>query len=381
MTAAKWNHRPLPNIQPFSYMRLAKELENFGGWFLAGSTMNQPTEEEAGVTHEDFTLHALCDSYGDPRAIDALVTRFGVRPEQVAMTCGSSEANALACMALLKPGDQVLAETPGYQALQYLPQLYGAEWVPFPRREENGFLPDPDELRRMLTDRTQLVMLTNLHNPTMAHMRPELVRDLAAICAERGVWLLVDEVYLDHLKPGDGDQTALHLGPNVIVTSSLTKVYGVGILRTGWMFAPEDLITRVLELIDLTTVVLPGIAMNLGARMLKNMDRLRPRARYFHDRGLPIISAWVDSRDDVELLPAPGGITSSIRVSWLKDSGHLADWLAAERRVMVAPGSAFQMPQWLRVNIASEPEWLKQALAALGDGLDAYRKQFPELVK
>jgi aspartate/methionine/tyrosine aminotransferase len=239
-----------------------------------------------------------------------------------------------------------------------------------PRREENHFLPDPAEFRSLLTGKTRLVVLTNLHNPTMALMPPPLVRELIGMAAEVGAWVLVDEIYLDHVNPGTTDDTCFHYGRNVIVTSSLTKVYGVGVLRCGWVLAPTELASRLLEIIDLTTVIQPGIAQNLGARMLMNAARLRPRARMRHERGMPILRAWARARGDVEVFNAPGGITAAVKVHGLTDSEALCEFLVRRHSVLVAPGSAFQMPGWLRINIAGEPEWLSKALAALGQGLD-----------
>lgn len=286
------------------------------------------------------------------------------------MSNGASEGNALVYQALLKPGDEVLAETPGYEVFHLLPQLHGATTKLLPRREENGFLPDPREFQSLLSPKTRLVVLTNLHNPTMALMPPSLLKELIGMAAAVGAWVLVDEIYLDHLKPGTTDDTCFHYGSNVVVTSSLTKVYGVGVLRCGWVLAPRDLASRLLEIIDLTTVIQPGIAQNMGARLLRNAASLRPRARIRHERGMPVLRRWVESRDDVMLFPSPGGITAAIKIRGLRDSAALCEFLAAKHKVLVAPGSGFQMPEWLRINIAGEPDWLATALEALGHGLD-----------
>lgn len=365
--------RELPPLRPFHFMELAKRLENAPGWFLAGSTMAAPSADEVGWTDQDFGLTSLPGSYGDVRSIDAIVSRFGVSPENVVMTGGASEGNALVYQALLQPGDEVLAETPGYQSFHLLPQLHGATVRLLPRREENGFNPDPDEVRRLLKPETRLLVLTNLHNPTMALMPPEVLREVLMAARERGVWVLVDEIYLDHLKPGAADPTCFHYSDNVIVTSSMTKVYGVGVLRCGWVLAPKNIADRLLEIIDLTTVIQPGIAQNLGARLLMNADRLRPRARIRHERGMAILKAWAAGRGDITVFDAPGGITAAVKVNGLRDSGELCDFLVRHHSVLVAPGTAFQMPEWLRINIAGEPDWLRQALAALGRGLDDWR--------
>ncbi|MCA8940519.1 MAG: pyridoxal phosphate-dependent aminotransferase, partial [Planctomycetes bacterium] len=258
--------RPLRDVDAFHYMHLAKMLEGSTGTFLSGSTMVQPSREELDLREADFDFHALADAYGDPRAINILSDRFGVPASEITMTAGSSEANALLYQALLEPGDEVIAECPGYEVFWLLPKLYHASVKLLPRRESRDFVPDIEELKALLGPKTRLLVLTDLHNPTNAKIPADALKAIIKLCAENGTWVLVDEVYLDHLEAGTHDRTSYHYGENVIVTSSLTKVYGLGVLRCGWCFAPEELSARLLELIDLTTVCMPAISMNLGVR-------------------------------------------------------------------------------------------------------------------
>ncbi|MCK6440217.1 MAG: pyridoxal phosphate-dependent aminotransferase, partial [Planctomycetes bacterium] len=211
-----------------------------------------------------------------------------------------------------------------------------------------------------------------LHNPTLASIPPALLRELIAISAANNTYVLVDEVYLDHLKPGAHDPTCLHYGENVIATSSLTKVYGLGTLRFGWCLAPSNVIERILELQDLVDPELPAICQNLGVRALVNMERLRKRTRAAHERGLPVIKQWAASRKDITLFEAQGGVTAAIKIRGVADSWKLAEHLAYKHRVTVAPGAAFGMDSWLRVNIGKEPEELRRALDTLGKGIDAF---------
>jgi aspartate/methionine/tyrosine aminotransferase len=370
--------RELPPLRPFAFMQFAKRTECAPGYFLAGSTMVRPTREEAGWTDADFDLTSVCDTYGDPRILDHLRGRYGVPTDEIALTCGSSQANALIYQMLLQPGDEVLAESPGYEVFHLLAQLSGAKTVFLPRREANGFLPDPAEFKKLLTPRTRLAVLTDMHNPTGAKMSAGLLKELIAAAAANGTWVLVDEIYLDHLLPGTHDETCYHYGDNVLITSSLTKVYGLGILRSGWCFAPRQITERIIDLIDLQNVEVPPISYNLIARVMMNQKRLRPRARMRHDRGLPVVREWARKRGDVTIFEPAGGITVAAKIAWLADrpgadSFALVEHLAKHARVQVSPGGAFQMPDWLRINIANDVAWLNEALAALGRGIDSFK--------
>lgn len=361
------------DIEPFRYMRYAKETEYHDGWFLAGSGMDIPSPEQCGFEPGDYSLTSLCHNYGEPRVYEALRTRYGVHPRNTFLALGSTDAYVLICAALLEHGDHVLAELPGYEAFRRIPQLYGAQWTAWPRRESNAFLPEPAEFKKLLTPRTKLAFLTNLHNPTMVRSPLELIRELAAIARENDTYLVVSEVYLDHLAPGTHEPTSFGAGENVIAVKSLTKVYGLGTLRFGWAFAPAEIVEKVVDISDIVAPELPAIQQNLGTRALINLDRIRPLARARYTRGLPVLREWVAKQEGVTLLDLPGGISAAIKVEGLGDSWACAKFLREKHKVLVAPGDAFVMPGWLRIGIKAEPAYLKSGLEALGKGLHEWR--------
>lgn len=361
------------DFEPFSYMRYAKRLEYADGIFLAGSGMPLPRQELLGFKPEDFDLNGLCHNYGDPRVIDSLADRYGCSGENIMPAAGSSEANFFAFACLLSRRDKVIIETPGYPQFFSLASLAGAEAVRLPRRFENGFLPDPAELDKLIDDRTRLVVLTNLHNPSMAHMPVGHLRQIVEVTEKHGVHLLVDEVYLDHLVPGAGDVTVWGLGEHVIVTNSLTKVYGLSGLRCGWAVAPAKLVARMCDLADVVDPELAPITQNLSLRAFQSLARLRPTARRIHEAHWPIMQEWLVSRLDVEYFAPPGGITVWLRVQGVEETGNLATVLRNDYGVLVVPGEYFQSPGWLRVSYRIEPTSLREGLQRIGRGIDDFK--------
>ena len=210
----------LRNLEPFRYMRYAKEAEYAGGLYIAGSGMDMPSNETIGLEPSDFKLTSLCHNYGEPRAYDVLRSRYKIHPRNIFLSAGSSDAYVLICAAILEPGDHVLVEVPGYEDFRRVPQLFSANWSPLPRREENGFIPDVAEFKKLLTPRTKLVFLADLHNPTMVKIPPQVLRDLIKAARDNGTWVLVSEVYLDHLAVGTHDETCFGYGDNVIAVKS-----------------------------------------------------------------------------------------------------------------------------------------------------------------
>jgi aspartate/methionine/tyrosine aminotransferase len=360
------------DFDPFQYMRYAKRLEYADGIFMAGSGMSPPRAEQVGFKDTDFSLTSLCSNYGDPRNVARLAEKYRCGGEQIVLTAGSSEANFLVFASQVAPGDKVIIETPGYPQFFSLASLVQAEVVPLVRRHDRGYQPDIAELKKLLKDDVRMVVLSNLHNPSMAITPRETMQEIVNAAGEAGALVLVDEVYIDHLRPGD-DYSAFNLGDNVIATSSLTKVYGLGGLRFGWAAAPEKVVSRMLDLIDIVDPELPTITQNLGVRALENMPRLRQAARRLHDQNWPIIKEWANSRDDIEYFEPPGGITLWLRVKGIKETGNLATVCRNDYGVLVAPGEYFQSPGWLRIGYRVEPISLREGLARLGRAIDDFR--------
>ncbi|MBE7491996.1 MAG: pyridoxal phosphate-dependent aminotransferase [Planctomycetes bacterium] len=361
------------DFEPFQYMRYAKRIEYADGIYMAGSGMTPPRPEMLGFKPEDYDLDSLCNSYGDPRNMDWLCEHYRCGGENVMLAAGSSGANFLAFAAVLGAGDRVIVETPGYPQFFSLAALTGARAVPLPRRAENRFLPDPDELAGLLDDHTRMLVLTNLHNPSMTAMPPDHLRALVQVCAQRGVLVLCDEVYLDHLVPGDGDESAWGMGDNVIVTSSLTKVYGLSGLRFGWAIAPRKVTERMLDLADIVDPQLVPLAQNLAIRALASLPRLRPLARRLHESHWPIVREWLNSRPDIEYARPAGGLTVWMRVRGMEETGNLATVLRNDFGTLVVPGEYFQSPGWLRVGYRIEPTALREGLSRLGRAIDEFK--------
>jgi aspartate/methionine/tyrosine aminotransferase len=361
------------HFEPFQYMRYAKRMEYADGVFMAGSGMRMPTRDELLFKDDDFSLTSLCANYGDPRNVAQLAERYGCSGEHIVLTAGSSEANFLAFACLLSPGDKVIVETPGYPQFRSLASLVHAEMVDLPRRAEDGFVPDIEEFKALLDDNVRLVVLTNLHNPSMALTPRAELRQMINLAAEAGVHVLVDEVYLDHLKPGENDESAWGLGDNVIVTNSLTKVYGLGGLRFGWAVAPPRLAARMLDLLDVVDPELPAVTQNLGFRVLERLPRLRPRARRLHEQNWPLVAEWMDSRPDITGYEPPGGITAWMRIDGVEETGNLVTVCRSDYGVLVVPGEYFQAPGWLRVSYGMDPTTLLDGLDRLARAIDDFR--------
>ena len=183
--------------------------------------------------------------YGFEPLQNALSKHCGVPPERVVAATGTSMANYLAMASVLKPGDEVLIEHPTYELIVDVALQIGAQIRRF-KRSKSTFSMNLSSIKDALSPQTKLICVSNLHNPTSALTGEAAMKELGSL----GVRVMVDEVYLDAAFDQKPRSAAL-LGEQFIVTSSLTKVYGLSGLRCGWILADPELCERMWRLNDL----------------------------------------------------------------------------------------------------------------------------------
>lgn len=277
-------------------------------------------------------------------------------------------ANHLAMAALLEPGDEVLIEQPTYEPLLTVAEYLGANIRRFPRRFEDGFQLDSSEVERNMTPRTRLVVVTNLHNPSGARTPDSQMRLVGEIARSRGAHVLVDEVYLDACFDPHA-QSAFHLGENFIVTSSLTKAFGLSGLRCGWILAPQPLAERMWRINDLYGVIPAHVAELLSVVALDHLKEIEEYARTRLEANRPILQKFLASRKDLEAIRAEEGTIAFPRL--LSGEVHaLLHLLHQGYETSVVPGRFFEMPNHFRIGIGGRTDLLEEGLKRLGKALD-----------
>ena len=273
-------NRPRHEVRS-AYMEWAK-LHSQAKLNLATSGLASFPLEKLPVRLEDLELTGPT-GYGYGPLLRRLAARCGVSPECVVAAAGTSMANHLAMAAVLEPGDEVLIEQPTYGLLLEVAEYLGAQIRRFPRRFENNFRIEPAEIEGAITPRTRLIVLTNLHNPSGVLTEESVLQQVGEMARDAAAHILVDEVYLDAAF-ARAPRSAIHLGKNFIVTSSLTKVYGLSGLRCGWILAAPDLAERMWRLNDLFGVNAAHPAERLSVVALDHLDQIAVHARNIIER-------------------------------------------------------------------------------------------------
>ncbi len=352
---------------PYMYWAKTQQAARFN---LGNSGVSPYLLRDLPVRLEDLELSGP-SFYGWPPLQAALAHHLGVPEDRIVHAAGTSMSNHLAMAVILDPGDDVLIERPTYELLISTAEYLGGRVRRFDRRPGNGWLPDPAELKRQLRPETRLIVLSNLHNPSSARIPDELLMEIASLADSVGASVLVDEVYLDAAF-AEAPKTAALLADNILVTSSLTKVYGLTGLRCGWIIGNPEAVRRAWRLNDLFGVIPAHAAERLTLAVLTNFAPIRDRAQRLLTVNRELLNQFLKSRNDLECPPHTHGTVAFPRLRH-GTVESLCDHLRKHHEATVVPGRFFETPQHFRIGIGCPTEVLAEGLNRLGRSLDAIR--------
>jgi len=315
---------------------------------------------ELPVELNTLEINGNDDGYGHPPLQKAIAVHHGVDPDCVVESAGTSMANHLAMAAIIEPGDEVLIEHPAYGPILDVARYLHADVKRFLRTKETGWAVNPGEILRAITPKTRLIVITNLHNPTSVLTSDSVLREVGDIARSIGAFVLVDEVYLDAVYQRT-PRTSFHLGPEFVVTSSLTKVYGVSGLRCGWILARPDLAWKMRRLNDLysATAVYPGLLLDVAA--FKHLNRLREKARRIVDADRKLLRGFLRQEPGLSAVWTDWGTTSFVQLI----DGNADDFLGRLRTefdTSAVPGRFFEMPDYFRIGMGVNTEMFAEGL-------------------
>jgi aspartate/methionine/tyrosine aminotransferase len=324
------------------------------------------------VRLEELEISGPGGTYGFPPLQERLARHQGVSAECVVAAIGTSMANFLACAGTLEAGDEVLVEHPAYGPMFEAPEFLGATVRRFRRSFESGFALDPAEIERAITPRTRLIALTNLHNPSGAFASTETLKAVGEIARRAGARVLVDEVYLDMFFD-PAVRSAFHLGEHFVVTSSLTKVYGLSGLRCGWILASPELTRNMWRINDLFGNIPSFTAEQLSVIALDHLPEIAARSRELLARNRAILDQFLASRSDLEFLRPPAGTVVFPRLKH-GNTEEFVRLLREKYETSVVPGRFFEMPEHFRLGIGGDTQQLEAGLERVGAALDEFSR-------
>ena len=307
------------------------------------------------------------NSYGYASLQAAIAEHHSVDPECVVESASTSMANHLAMAAIIEPGDEVLIEHPAYGPILDVARYLQANVKRFQRAGENGWGVDAKEVLRCITPKTRLIVITNLHNPTSALTPEPVLREIGDIARSVGALVLVDEVYLDAVYE-DTPRTSFHLGPEFVVTSSLTKVYGVSGLRCGWILAQPGLAWKMRRLNDLysATPVYPGELLSVAA--FNHLNLLRERGRSLVEADRKLLRDFLARQSAISAAWTDWGTTAFMQLL-NGDVNVFLERLRSKFDTSAVPGRFFEMPDHFRIGMGADTQMFEEGLNRIGRAL------------
>ncbi|WP_224449632.1 pyridoxal phosphate-dependent aminotransferase [Haloprofundus salilacus] len=312
---------------------------------------------------------------------------YDVSSNQILVTAGATHANLVVAATALDIATEraettpdVLVEAPGYQPLVRTPQAFGARVERFrrPFKENYGLL--PERAANAFTDELSLVTVTNRHNPSGRFATRDTLASLAERTADAGAYLLVDEVYAPFVSNSDataddgdaprpfGGVTATGL-PNAVVTGSLTKFYGLGGLKAGWLVGPPAFVERARRVVThVPCLAEPSTA--LARRALHHEAELTARSRDLLATNYDLLAAFVKGRSDLS-----GEVHDGCSYAFLSHEsadGDAVSEAAWEEGVLVVPGRFFDDASSFRLSLGRAPDEVDAGLDAFGAVLDEH---------
>lgn len=355
-------------VRSSAYMNWAK-TQSAARFNLCNSGLANLRLKDLRVSMDD--LEITDGGYGYAPLLEAIGERYEVEVDSIVTAAGTSFANHLAMATLIDPGDEVLFEQPTYEPMLATALYLGANVKRFARRFEDRFEINVEEVERHVGPETRLIVVTNLHNPSGVLTAPATLSQIGEIAKRVNARVLVDEVYMETLFEAE-PRTAFHLGPQFVVSSSLTKAFGLSGLRCGWIFAEPELAKRMWLLNDLfaSTAVHSGERLSLVA--FRQLDDLAKRAKAILNANRQLLNGFLDSRQELQTIrPEFGTIMFPRLLSGSVD--QLCELLRDRFETSVVPGRFFEMPAHFRIGFCGDSEVLREGLLRLGKALDKMR--------
>ena len=329
---------------------------------------------------------------GAREAVAAYFTGRGhaMDAESVILTAGSSESYGYLLKLLADKGDEVLAPRPSYPLVEYLAGLETVHTVPYALRYQrrDGWRLDMKSITENCTVRSKAVIIINPNNPTGHYMRREELDMLARFCADRGLALISDEVFLDYpLRESDfgsgiptGTASALDIESDalVFVLGGFSKMLALPQFKLGWITSsgPPALLHDALQRLDLisdTYLTVNTPVQHAAAELLRLAPRIQTQIRHRCSANLASLRRVMTDMPDAELLPVEAGWNAVLRLRDDIDEETLVMTLLNEHDVLTHPGFFFDFDEGshLVLSLLPLPDRMEEGVNRLRERLSA----------
>lgn len=363
-------------IVPFELERFQSEWEHRVRFNLSESGVRPLSVRQ--LVGDDEALAGLLDApliytqtNGTPGLRAAIAAAYpGATAEHVQVTNGGSEANFVVTWRLVEPGDEVVVLVPAYLQIAGLVTAFGGvvrEW-PMRRGADGRWRPDLDELDTLVTAKTRAIVINTPNNPTGARLSAADLDRVAGIADRVGAWIVSDEIYRGAELDGVESASMWGRSPRVIVTSGLSKAFGLPGLRVGWAVAPPEVAASLWAYHDYTSIAPGALSDRLATLALSPSVRptLLARTQTILRQNVPAVERWLrDAGLPFDWASPDAGAFLFARFDLPINSTALVTRLRDEESVLIVPGDQFGLDGYLRLGIGEHVDYVLEGLGRL----------------
>lgn len=292
-----------------------------------------------------------------------------MREENIISTHGAIGANHLVLYSLVENGDRVISVLPTYQQLYSIPESFGADVKILKLKPENNFLPDLQELKNLVNEKTKLICINNPNNPSGALMPEKMLREIVEIARSVNAYVLCDEVYRGLNQKEGYTKSIVDIYEKGISVSSMSKVFSLAGLRMGWIAASREVIEECFRHRDYDMISCGMLDEMFSALALKNSYRILERNKKIIRDNLAILDRWVSTQPHISYIKPEAGTTALLYYDFDITSYELCVDLMKKTGVLLTPGSCFELESCMRIGYACSTEILTEGLEKLSEYL------------
>jgi aspartate/methionine/tyrosine aminotransferase len=298
---------------------------------------------------------------------------LSIDASQVIVAPGAKPIMFYAILALIDHGDEAIFPDPGFPIYASMINFAGGTPISLPLREENDFVPDVDELRRLVTPKTKLIILNSPHNPTGGLLSKEAVREIAKIARDNDIWVLSDEIYAELIYEGAHHSIAREEGmaERTIILDGFSKTFAMTGWRLGYGAFPKLLVEPVTKLVTNSVSCTASFTQRAGIVAISQrppeVDQMIAAFRKRRDA----IVAGLNKVEGITCRTPSGAfyVFPNITRLGLGDAKTVADRVLQEAGVACLAGTAFGAigEGHLRLSYANSLENLDLAVQRIGE--------------
>ena len=311
----------------------------------------------------------LSEFEAEDRLYKAISSAYKVRRSRIALTFGAQSANYAFFDSCFSRKDRAMVEAPTYAPMRACAHALFSSCTSVPRPRADGYRLDMSSLEKGLRKGAKVLSLTNLHNPSARMLDDDDMKAILEASSSKGALVLVDEVYREmcHSRP---PKAAFQLGENGVTTNGLSKLWGLGKLRAGWLIGPEEVAKKVNETRLYSSWHLPTRSMALAVEALKRREWFRQRVLAIARRNLPVIRDWAVGEKRVRITDPQGCLHLLVHLPEGVDDESFARKLLRKHGTAVCPGRYFGEEGSVRITYSCGAEHLETGLGQMSDVLD-----------